>query len=50
MSVVVLQAMGLLTAVERGITDVEELAREQELEKWKREAELRSRESMADMG
>jgi hypothetical protein len=50
MSLMVVKAMGLLTAVEPGNTDAEELAREQELEKRKREAELRSREAMADVG
>ena len=45
-SLVVLKAMGLLANVKPGSTDVEEL----ELEKREKEAGMRSRESMADVG
>ncbi len=49
-SLVVLKGLGLLTAVKPGSADADELARERDIEKRKKEAELRSREDMADMG
>ncbi len=49
-SLIVLKSQGLLTAVKPGSADPDELARERDIEKRKKKAELKSREDFADMG